>query len=82
MYAIRSYYVFAHEAIHEDVPVFYGAVSLYLKQMIPAFRKMPDKIMRVFDSAPMLKLAAEMSVITSYSIHYTKLYDPEIPNPM
>ncbi len=53
--------LFAHEAIHEDVPVFYGAVSLYLKQMIPAFRKMPDKIMRVFDSAPMLKLAAEMS---------------------
>ncbi len=48
-----------------DVPVFYGAISIYLKQILPAFRKAPPWIDRLFNSGPALKLAAHMSGSTS-----------------
>lgn len=41
-----------------DVPVFYGAVNLYLKQQFPVFRHMPGFVEKVLDSKPMLHLAA------------------------
>jgi len=43
----------------EDIPVFYGAVNIYLKQQFPIFRKMPDWMERFFNSSMFLKLAAK-----------------------
>lgn len=45
----------------KEVPVFYGAVSLYLKQQFPLFRKFPKAFDRLMNSAPMLRMAAKQS---------------------
>ncbi|MEI6885103.1 MAG: glycosyltransferase family 4 protein [Bacteroidota bacterium] len=42
----------------QDTPVFYGAVNIYLKQMFPVMRHMPLWMEHVFNSGPLLKLAA------------------------
>lgn len=42
----------------EEVPVFYGAVNLYLKQRFPVFRHMPSFVEKAFDSKSVLQLAA------------------------
>lgn len=44
-----------------NVPVFYGAVNIYLKQQFPLFRHMPGWMEHFFDSKPMLKFAAKKS---------------------
>ena len=41
-----------------QMPVFYGAVNIYLKQNYPLFRHMPSWLYRFFDSKPMLGYAA------------------------
>ncbi|MEA1877448.1 MAG: glycosyltransferase family 4 protein [Bacteroidota bacterium] len=45
----------------KEVPVFYGAISIYLKQMSPFFRKAPKWFDRFLNSGPMLKFAAKMA---------------------
>jgi glycosyltransferase involved in cell wall biosynthesis len=45
----------------EEVPVFYGAVNIYLKQQFPLFRHMPAWMETLFDSKPLLKFAAKKS---------------------
>jgi glycosyltransferase involved in cell wall biosynthesis len=50
--------IFADEHDLNDVPVFYGAVSIYLKQMMPVFRKAPAWVDKLLNSKPMLKFAA------------------------
>ncbi len=47
--------------INRDMPLFYGAISIYLKQMFPVFRKAPAWVDRMLNSKPMLKLAASMA---------------------
>jgi glycosyltransferase involved in cell wall biosynthesis len=42
-----------------DVPVFYGAVNLYLKQRYPLFRHMPAFVEHALDSKSVLHLAAQ-----------------------
>ncbi len=42
----------------EEVPVFYGAVNLYLKQQFPIFRHMPAFIEHALDSKGVLEMAA------------------------
>ncbi|HBL77016.1 MAG: hypothetical protein A2W90_19410 [Bacteroidetes bacterium GWF2_42_66] len=42
-----------------EVPVFYGAVNLYLKQQFPVFRHMPGFVEKMLDSKPMLHVAAQ-----------------------
>ena len=42
-----------------DIPVFYGAVSIYLKQNYRLFRNMPPWLHRFFDSKPILRYAAQ-----------------------
>jgi len=42
----------------EGIPVFYGAVNIYLKQNYPLFRKMPGWLERFFNSGPVLRFAA------------------------
>ena len=50
--------IFADEHDLNDVPVFYGAVSIYLKQMIPIFRKAPAWFDKLLNAKPVLKYAA------------------------
>ncbi|MCD6346815.1 MAG: glycosyltransferase family 4 protein, partial [Bacteroidales bacterium] len=47
--------------LSKEVPVFYGAISIYLKQMFPIFRKAPKWFDRFLNSGPMLKFAARMA---------------------
>lgn len=42
----------------QDVPVFYGAVNIYLKQIFPLLHHMPGWMEHLLNSAPVLKLAA------------------------
>ncbi|MEI7725108.1 MAG: glycosyltransferase family 4 protein [Bacteroidota bacterium] len=49
------------EQANEDVPVFYGAVNIFLKQQFPLFRHMPGWMENMFDSKPVLKFAAKKS---------------------
>lgn len=44
-----------------DVPVFYGAISIYLKQLFPIFRHAPRWFDNLLNSKPMLKFAAGMA---------------------
>ncbi len=44
-----------------DPPVFYGAVSIYLKQQFPLMRKMPHWMEHALNSKPVLKFAAGKS---------------------
>jgi glycosyltransferase involved in cell wall biosynthesis len=47
--------------LSREIPVFYGAVSIYLKQQYPIFRKAPAWFDRFLNSGPMLKLAAKFA---------------------
>jgi glycosyltransferase involved in cell wall biosynthesis len=51
--------LFSHDDL--DVPVFYGAISIYLKQQYSLFRNAPAWFDRVLNSKPMLKFAAHMA---------------------
>ena len=53
--------LFADENDISDVPVFYGAISLYLKQAYPVFRKIPAWMDKLLNSKPMMKIAASMA---------------------
>jgi glycosyltransferase involved in cell wall biosynthesis len=53
--------LFAHEQDRNDSPVFYGAISIYLKQLYPIFEKAPRWFDRWLNSKPMLSLAAGMA---------------------
>jgi Glycosyltransferase len=41
-----------------DKKVFFGAISMYLREKVPFLRNMPVFMDKLFDSAPMLKIAA------------------------
>jgi glycosyltransferase involved in cell wall biosynthesis len=47
-----------------DTNVFFGAISMYLREKIPFFRNMPVFFDKLFDSAPMLKMAAHRAGTT------------------
>jgi glycosyltransferase involved in cell wall biosynthesis len=53
--------LFADENDTNNIPLFYGAISIYLKQLYPFLRKAPAWFDRLLNSKPMLKLAARMS---------------------
>jgi glycosyltransferase involved in cell wall biosynthesis len=53
--------IFADEHDLNEVPVFYGAISIYLKQLYPVFRKAPSWFDKLLNSKPMLKLAARQA---------------------
>jgi len=57
--------LFSDEHDLNEIPVFYGAISIYLKQLYPIFRHAPAWVDRLLNSAPMLKLAASMAGSTS-----------------
>jgi glycosyltransferase involved in cell wall biosynthesis len=47
--------------LSREIPVFYGAVSIYLKQQYPIFRRAPAWFDRFLNSGPVLKLAAKFA---------------------
>ncbi len=49
---------------HSGSPVFYGAVSLYLKHALPALRHLPRWVSRLLDAPPMLAWAARKAGAT------------------
>ncbi|MFA6797975.1 MAG: glycosyltransferase [Bacteroidales bacterium] len=53
--------LFENKQNSKDIPVFYGAISIYLKQLMPIFRHAPAWFDRMLNSKPMLKLAAGMA---------------------
>ena len=57
--------LFADEHDLKDIPVFYGAISIYLKQNSSLFRKAPAWVDKLLNSKVMLKLAAGMSGSTN-----------------
>jgi len=57
--------IFADEHDINEIPVFYGAVSIYLKQLYPIFRKAPAWFDRLLNTKPILKMAASMAGSTN-----------------
>ena len=57
--------IFSDEHDIEEIPVFYGAVSIYLKQLYPIFRKAPAWIDKILNSKPALRMAASMAGSTN-----------------
>jgi glycosyltransferase involved in cell wall biosynthesis len=57
--------IFADEHDLKEIPIFYGAVSTYLKQVYPIFRRAPKWFDRLLDAKPMLKMAASMAGSTN-----------------
>ena len=53
--------LFSDEHDITDIPIFYGAISTYMKQVYPVFRKMPGWFEKMLNSKPMMKLAASMA---------------------
>ena len=53
--------LFSDEHDITDIPIFYGAISTYLKQIYPVFRKMPKWFEKILNSKPMMKMAASMA---------------------
>jgi glycosyltransferase involved in cell wall biosynthesis len=47
-----------------DKNVFFGAISMYLREKVPFLRNMPVFIDKIVDSAPMLKMAAKRAGTT------------------
>ncbi|MCK4747046.1 MAG: glycosyltransferase family 4 protein, partial [Bacteroidales bacterium] len=47
--------------LSREIPVFYGAISIYLKQLFPVFRRAPVWFDRLLNSKPMLKLASRFA---------------------
>ena len=47
-----------------DKQVFFGAISMYLREKVRIFRNMPMFLEKIFDSAPFLKLAARQAGTT------------------
>ncbi len=47
--------------LSREIPVFYGAISIYLKQQFPIFRKAPAWFDNMLNSKPMLKLASRFA---------------------
>jgi glycosyltransferase involved in cell wall biosynthesis len=56
--------LFANEIDNLHTPVFYGAVSLYLKEKIPLMRYAPKWVDRLLNAGPVLRYAARRATST------------------
>ena len=50
-----------------DIPIFYGAINMYLKEKFPVFRHTPKWLEKLLDSLPLLRYAAKKSGSTRAS---------------
>ncbi len=57
--------IFADEHDIKEIPVFYGAISIYLKQLYPFFRKAPRWVDNLLNSKLLMKFAASMAGSTN-----------------
>ncbi len=60
-------YLPPEEAVVEsgmDKNVFFGAISMYLREKVPFMKNMPVFLDKIFDSAPMLRMAAKRAGTT------------------
>lgn len=57
--------IFADKHDLEEVPVFYGAISLYLRHSYPIFKKAPGWVDKLLNSGPALRFAAGMAGSTN-----------------
>jgi glycosyltransferase involved in cell wall biosynthesis len=57
--------IFADEHDLDEVPVFYGAISLYLRHSFPVFRNAPGWVDKILNSGPALRIAAGMAGSTN-----------------
>lgn len=57
--------LFSEEKDRKDTPLFYNAISIYMKQRYPFFRKAPRWLDHLMSSRALLKLAAGMSGSTN-----------------
>ena len=57
--------IFADEHDIKEIPVFYGAISIYLKQLYPIFRKAPRWVDNLLNSKLLMKFAASMAGSTN-----------------
>ncbi|MDC0584460.1 glycosyltransferase family 4 protein [Bacteroidales bacterium] len=53
--------LFANDRDAGSIPVFYGAISIYMKQLYPIFRKAPAWVDSLLNSKPLMKMAANMA---------------------
>lgn len=53
--------LFSDEMPDNDIPIFFGAVSTYLKELYPIVRMLPKWLLKLLDSKPVLRLAARKS---------------------
>ncbi|MBN1290635.1 MAG: glycosyltransferase family 4 protein [Candidatus Latescibacteria bacterium] len=51
----------------DDIPIFYGAINMYLKDKLPSYRFAPNWMKKLFDSQPFLRFAAKKSGSTRAS---------------
>ena len=49
---------FDTDEMKEDTPIFFGAISTYVKELFPILRNLPGWISKLLDSRPLLKYAA------------------------
>ena len=47
-----------------DKNVFFGAISMFIREKVPGFRNMPGFFDKLLDSPPMLKMAARRAGTT------------------
>ena len=47
--------------LSREIPVFYGAISIYLKQLLPVLRNAPPWVDKLLNSKHMLKLASHLA---------------------
>ncbi|MFC1560889.1 glycosyltransferase family 4 protein [Candidatus Latescibacterota bacterium] len=45
----------------DEIPIFYGAINIYLKEKLPLYRHAPMWLEKIFDSQPLLRFAAKKS---------------------
>ena len=55
-----------HEIAH-NIPIFYGAINMYLSEKLPFYRHAPKWLEKLFDSQPFLRFAAKKSGSTRAS---------------
>ena len=59
--------LFSHDPDQGMTPVFYGAVSLYLKEVFPLLRRAPKWVDRLLNARPVLRFAARQANSTRAS---------------
>lgn len=59
--------LFSDEHDISDIPIFYGAISTYLKQLYPFMRKAPKWVDSLLNSKPLMRIAASMAGSTRAS---------------